>query len=450
MLHDQNLLSTDRIGRLLLRLAIPAIISQVTNMLYNIVDRVFIGHIPNTGADALTGLGLCFPIIMSISAFSSLFGMGGAPKAAIEMGKNNNAQAEKILGNCFTLLLVVSLLLSGIFLLFGQDLLLLFGASNKTLPHAWDYLQIYVCGSCFVMVSLGLNPFITTQGFASTAMATVIIGAVLNIALDALFIYGFHMGIRGAAIATIISQAVSAVWVLVFLTGGKTHLKIRVKNLLPKWNIISPVMALGLSPFVMQTTDSLLNVCFNSSLKKYGGDPAVGAMTILSAVSQLCIMFLHGITQGGQPIISYNYGASKFERAKKASALQLVLCLTSSACIWLLIELFPGFFAAIFCEKKELLDLTAWALRIYAAGLIALGIQVSCQQSFVSLERAKVSLAMACLRKLVLLIPLIYILPHVVSNSLFAVFLAEPIADVLAASITVTFYIQTMKRIEEH
>ena len=443
---DQNILGTEGIGKLRLKLALPAVISQLVNMLYNVVDRVYIGHMPENGVAALTGLGLCFPIIMLISAFAALFGMGGAPLAAIAMGQGNHRRAEQILGNCTTALILTSAVLTVFFLFFGRPLLLLFGASTGTIGYAWHYLQIYVCGTVFVQIALGLNMFITTQGFATKAMITVLIGAILNTILDPVFIFVFGMGVQGAAAATVLSQAVSAIWVLHFLTGQKTTLKICVSQLRLHRDILLPVLALGLAPFIMQATESLLNICFNSSLQRYGGDLAVGTMTILSSISQLIILPLQGITQGAQPIISFNYGAGNKARVKKALKLQLAICLLFTCAMCFLIELFPVTFIRIFNSKPELVSMASWALRLYCAGMFISGAQMACQQSFVALGQAKVSLFLACLRKLILLIPLIYILPALMRNQVFAVFLAEPVADITATTVTLlTFLILTGK-----
>ncbi|MCF0105750.1 MAG: MATE family efflux transporter [Holdemanella sp.] len=448
--QKENVLGTEPVGKLLLKLALPAVVSQLVNMLYNIVDRIYIGHIPENGVAALTGLGLCFPILMLISAFASLYGMGGAPQAAIAMGQGDNKRAERILGNCFSALIITSIVLTIVFLLFGKPLLMMFGASNGTIEYAWSYLAIYVCGTIFVQLALGLNMFITTQGFASKAMVTVLIGAGLNTILDPIFIYGFHLGVQGAAYATVISQAVSAFWVLRFLTGNKTTLKIKVSNMRISWKIVFPIVALGLSPFIMQSTESILNICFNTSLQKYGGDLAVGTMTILSSVGQLLILPLQGITQGAQPIISFNYGAGKSDRVKQAIKIQLIICISFTTLVWALIELFPTVFIRIFNSKEELLTLATWALRVYAGGMFMMGAQIACQQSFVALGQAKTSLLLACLRKLVLLIPLIYILPQFMDNKVLAVFLAEPVSDILAATITsLTFAISIKKLLDK-
>lgn len=442
---EQNL-GSGSVGRLMLSLAVPAITAQVVNMLYNIVDRMYIGHIPEIGAAALTGVGITFPIIILIMAFSSLVAMGGAPQAAIAMGEGDLPKAEQILGSCFTTLLAFSVGLTAVFLLFGEPILRAFGASGNTIGYASSYLQIYVIGTVFVQIALGMNMFITTQGFATTSMFTVIIGAALNIALDPVFIFVFQMGVRGAALATILSQGVSAVWVLRFLTGKKTSLRLRRENLAVKAKIILPVMALGVSPFIMQSTESLLSVALNTSLLKYGGDSAVGAYTVLASVLQIVNLPLQGLCQGAQPITSFNFGAGKFDRVKKSIRLLLVCCLGYSLVFWLSLMLAPQIFVAMFTGDQALTEITIWAMRIFLFGVFAFGTQCGFQQSFLALGQAKVSLLLALLRKIVLLIPLIFILPVFFENKLFGVFVAEPIADILAAIVTSASFLTWAKR----
>ena len=442
-----NDLGNDRIGSLLLRLALPAIMAQLINALYNIVDRIYIGHIPSVGDIALTGVGVTFPILMLISAFSAFIGMGGAPRVAIKMGAGKDDEAEEILGNSFATLLILSISLTVLFLLFGKPLLMLFGASKDTIGFASTYMTIYVCGTVFVQLALGLNSFISTQGFATTSMATVIIGAVFNIVLDPLFIYVFGMGVAGAAIATVLSQAVSAIWVLRFLCSKKSKIRIRKKYFRLRPSVILPVMALGVSPFIMQSTESLVNIALNSSLQLYGGDIAVGAMTILGSVMQFCMMPLQGLTQGAQPIISFNYGAHRNDRVKQAFRYLLTVSLSYSAALCCVSMFAPQVFVAMFTSKAELFDKAVLALRIYMAGSVVFGIQIACQQTFVALGQAKVSLLMALLRKIVLLIPLVYLLPCFFADKVFAVFLAEPVADVLASLTTGTVYLILIPKI---
>lgn len=434
-------METRSIPKLLAQLAIPAVVAQVINLLYNIVDRIYIGHIPGIGAAALTGVGLFTPILMLLNAFAMLVGSGGAPRAAIAMGKKDNDLAEKLLGNCFTLLVGLAVVLTIVFYVSAPTLLRLFGASDATLTYATDYARIYILGSFFVLIVLGMNTFITTQGFAKISMMTTIIGAVINIILDPIFIFALGMGVKGAALATVLSQTVGAVWILRFLTGKKTILRLKRSNMHLDPKVFGPCLALGISTFVMLSTESLLSISFTSSLSRFGGDVAVGAMTIITSISQLVTLPLQGICQGGQPIISYNFGANKPDRVKKAFFTQFCTCVIYTTAFWLVVMIFPKAFATIFTSDKELVTYSAWALRIYMAGIFSLGFQVSCQQSFMALGQAKVSLLLACLRKIVLLIPLIFILPNFFDNKVFAVFLAEPVSDIIAATVTtITFF----------
>ena len=448
-MDNRSHLGEGSVGKLLFRLALPAIVAQLVNLLYNIVDRIYIGHIPGQGDMALTGLGLCFPILMIVTAFSSLVGGGGAPLVAIHMGKGEKEEAEKILGSAVAALLTISLILTISLEWSGETILRLFGASDITLPYALSYMRIYVLGTVFVQLSMGLNPYITTQGFSKEAMKTVLIGAVCNIILDPVFIFGFQMGVQGAALATILSQAVSTIWVVRFLTGKKTALHIRKDYLRVDFKVLLPVLALGVSPFIMTATESAINIVFNRSLSEYGGDVAVGAMTILSSIMQLQMMPVQGLSQGAQPIISYNYGATKIDRVKKAYKLLLVCCLTYTMVFWLAVQLFPEVFVRIFNDSPELLETTTWALRIYMAVSGLFGIQMAVQQTFVSLGQAKLSLFIACLRKIILLIPLVLILPLFMENKVFGVFLAEPVADFISVTVAGTIFLLNIRHILE-
>lgn len=439
-MKENSELGTAPVGKLLFKLAAPAVAAQIINVLYNIVDRIYIGHMEDVGALALTGVGVCMPLILLVSASAAFVSMGGAPRASIKMGEKKYQEAETILGNSASLLVIVSVLLTAIILVFGHPLLLMFGASENTIGFAWDYMKIYGLGTIFVQLSLGLNAFITTQGFASTSMLTVLIGAVLNIILDPIFIFVFDMGVQGAALATIASQAVSACWVVCFLSGKKTTLHLRRKNLRLQSKVILPCMALGISPFIMQSTESLLSICFNFSLLKYGGDIAVGAMSIVSSVMQFSMLPLIGLTQGAQPIISYNYGARNPKRVGRVFRLLVRSSLVYSVSLWALVMLFPTFFARIFTHDAAFIDYTAWALRIYMAVSLVMGIQLACQQTFLAIGNAKASLFLAILRKIILLIPLIFILPQVIADQVFAVFLAEPVADLIAVTVTVSLF----------
>ena len=448
MQGNREFLGTEPVKKLLFKLALPTILAQLINMLYNIVDRIYIGHMPGDGALALTGVGVCLPIILIISAFSALVSSGGAPRASIHMGRRDYETAGKILSNCFSLLVMISATLTLILLIFNEKILLLFGASENTIRYATDYMGIYAIGTIFVQLTLGMNMFITAQGFAKTGMLTVLIGAVLNIALDPVFIYALDMGVKGAALATIISQAASCTWCMAFLCGKKTQLRIRKEWLPLKAKIILPCVALGLATFIMQASESILAVCFNSSLLKYGGDVAVGAMTICTSIMTFAMLPMQGIGQGAQPISSYNFGAKNAARVKETFRLLLTICFGYAILLWGAIMLFPGVFAGIFSNDPVLLAYATKVVRIYCGALLLMGVQTGCQLTFVSIGNAPCSIIVAVVRKFVLLIPLIYIMPHIISNQAIGVYMAEPIADVIAVSFTVIlFFIQFRKAI---
>lgn len=449
--EEKDFLGTEPVGRLLFRLAVPTVTAQLINMMYNIVDRIYIGHIPEEGAMALTGVGVCMPLIMIVSAFAAFVAYGGAPRATIFMGKGEHDQAEKTLGNCFVIQIIISVLLTAALLLWNRDFLMAFGASANTVDYGVAYMNIYALGTIFVQMTLGMNAFITAQGFAKTGMLSVLIGAVTNIILDPVFIFGLHMGVRGAALATILSQAISCVWVLVFLLGKKTHLRIRVQDMRLGKNIVLPCLALGLSNFVMQASESVISVCFNSSLLRYGGDIAVGAMTILTSVMQFAMLPMQGLGQGAQPIISYNFGAGNVKRVKDAFRLLLKSSLLYSCLLWIFVMLFPQGFAAMFTSDGSLLSYTQMALRIYMGSMFLFGIQMACQMTFISLGNAKASILVAVMRKFILLLPLIYIMPHIfTADKARAVYMAEPVADFLAICFTsVLFYFQFKKALRQ-
>lgn len=440
-------LGKDSVGSLLFKLAVPAVVAQLINLLYNIVDRIYIGHIPVVGTTALTGVGLCLPVLMLVNAFASMAGAGGAPRAAIAMGKGKKEEAEQILGNCFSVLLIFAAVLTVGLTALAEPLLRIFGASENTLPYALDYMRIYCLGNVFVLIVMGMNMFLTTQGFAQFSMLTTVIGAALNIVLDPIFIFGFGMGVRGAALATVLSQGVSAVWVLRFLLGKKTILKLKKENLKLKAAVILPCLALGMSSFIMLSTESLLSISFNSSLSHFGGDLAVGSMTIISSVSQLITLPLSGVCQGAQPIVSYNYGAGNRERVMKVFKYELFICAAFTTICWALTMLIPQVFAGIFSSDAVLIESASRCMRVYMAGIFSFGFQSCCQQTFVALGQAKTSLLLACLRKLVLLIPLIFILPFFFENKVFAVFLAEPISDIIAAIVTTACFAFRIRKI---
>ena len=447
MNEDKDFLGKEPVGKLLLKLALPTVTAQIINMLYNIVDRIYIGHIPEIGEAALTGVGVCMPLIMIVTAFSAFAAYGGAPRASIYMGQGDHDSAEKTLGNCFAVQFIISVLLTAALLLWNRDFLMAFGASDKTIGYGVEYMNIYAIGTIFVQMTLGMNAFITAQGFARTGMFSVLIGAVANIVLDPIFIFGFNMGVAGAAWATIISQAMSCAWVLLFLCGKKTHLRLRVKYMRLSRKIILPSLALGLSSFIMQASESVISICFNSSLQSYGGDIAVGAMTILTSVMQFAMLPLQGLGQGAQPIISYNYGARNPERVKAAFKLLLKSSLVYSTLLWALVMLFPQAFAAMFTSSETLMTFTQKALRIYMACLLLFGIQIACQMTFTSLGNAKASILVAVMRKFILLIPLIYIMPLLFSaDKTTAVYMAEPVADFIAVTFTAIFFTFQFKK----
>ena len=439
-MENKEFLGTEPVGKLLFKLAVPTVIAQIINMLYNIVDRIYIGHMPGNGSLALTGVGVCMPIILIVSAFAALVSSGGAPRASISMGQGKYDKAESILGECFFLQVIISVILTIVLLVFGRSFLLAFGASENTIEYATSYMRIYALGTIFVQLTLGMNAFITAQGFAKTGMLTVLIGAVCNIVLDPIMIFVLNLGVSGAALATIISQGISTIWVLSFLKSNKSNIRLKKEYMTLEKDVIVPCVTLGLATFIMQASESIISVCFNSSLQRYGGDIAVGAMTILSSVMQLAMLPMQGIGQGAQPIASYNFGAKNKTRVKETFKWLLVSSLVYSTLLWLFIMTCPKLFASIFSPDAVLIDYTANALRIYCAALFLFGIQIACQMIFVSIGNAVDSIIVAVLRKFVLLIPLIYIVPHFVSDATTGVFLAEPIADALAVAFTATLF----------
>ena len=446
MNNGKEFLGTEPIKRLLFRLALPTVVAQLINMLYNIVDRIYIGHIDGYGNLALTGVGVCMPIIMIVSAFAALVSSGGAPRSSIFLGKGDRDRAEKTMGACFTLQIVISVILTAALLIWSRDLLLTFGASQNTIEYADEYMRIYAIGTVFVQLTLGMNAFVTAQGFTKISMLSVAIGALSNIILDPVFIYGFDMGVRGAALATIISQSFSCLWLLLFLFGKKAILRLKIKNLRPYPSLVLPCIALGSATFIMQASESVITACFNSSLLKYGGDIAVGAMTILASVMQFAMLPMQGFAQGAQPILSYNYGAKNGDRIKSTFKLLLTVCLAYSVTLWLSIMLFPRVFASMFTTDIALLNFTESVIRVYFGGLIIFGIQIACQMAFVSLGNAPSSIIVAVVRKFVLLLPLIYIIPALMDNKTLGVYLAEPIADILAVSFTSVLFVFQFKR----
>lgn len=451
--NKDNFLGTAPVGKLLLKLTIPSVAAQLINMLYNIVDRIYIGHIPNEGVQALTGVGVCLPLIMIVSAFAMLISMGGAPRASIFMGKGDNDTAEKTLGGCFLTQIIISAILTAVLLIWNRDLLLAFGASENTIYYASSYMQIYAIGTVFVQLTLGMSAFVTAQGFTKISMLAVLAGAAANIILDPVFIFALGMGVRGAAAATIISQCISAALPIIFLISKKATVRLKRENIRFAPKLVLPCLALGLAPFIMQSSESVISVCFNSSLLKYGGDIAVGAMTILTSVMQFALLPVQGFTQGAQPILSYNFGARKPDRVKKTFRLLLTISLCYTTLLWAFVMLFPSVFAGIFSPDAELVAFTAGALRVYCAVLLIFGIQLACQMAFISFGNAKASIIVAIMRKFILLLPLIYILPRIMENKVMAVYMAEPVADVIAVTFTACLFAvqfkKAMKGIEE-
>ena len=449
MENKKEFLGTEPIGKLLFKLAIPTVIAQVINMLYNIVDRIYIGHIPGDGNE-LTGVGVCLPIIMLVSAFACLVGTGGAPRCSIFMGKKDTESAEKTIGNCFALQLLISIILTIILLIWNKPLLLAFGASENTIKYATEYMTIYSIGTLFVQLTLGMNSCISAQGFAKTSMFSVLIGAILNIALDPLFIFTFKMGVQGAALATIISQFVSSIWVIWFLFSKRSIIRIKFKNIRLSPKIIFPCIFLGAATFMMQASESVIYICFNTSLLKYGGDIAVNAMTIFSSIMQFALLPLTGIGQGAQPIISYNYGAKNVDRVKKAFWLLLASSMTYSILLYLVIMIFPSGLASCFSGNPQIVAYATKYMRQFFAVLLIFGTQTACQMAFVSIGYAGASITVAVVRKFVLLLPLIYIMPLMVENKVLGIYLAEPVADFLAVSFTIIlFSVQFRKAIKK-
>lgn len=441
-MNKKNDFSIGSVSKTITGLAIPMIGAQLVNALYNIVDRIYIGHIPGIGNEALTGVGVTFPIIMIVSAFAALAGMGGAPLASIARGENNDEGAEKVLGNAFTMLLFFGVVLTAAGLVLKGPALILFGASEKTFPYANEYISIYLIGSIFVMIALGLNPFINSQGFAKTGMMTVAIGALANIILDPVLMFVLHMGVKGAAIATVLSQLISAIWAYGFLISKRAILRIKREHMKPDTDIIKRICALGLSMFIMQVTESILLIVTNATLKNYGGDLYLGIMTIISSIVQVVLMPLTGFAQGAQPVIGYNYGARLYGRVKQGVHFLMIISMVYSLAVWILILAFPGALIRIFNSEPMVIREGIPIFRTYFAVYIIMGLQISTQQSFVALNKAKHAIFFALLRKAVLLIPLILIMPRLYGLGANGVFLAEPIADTISAiSCFITFLI---------
>ncbi len=446
-MEEKNILETMPVSKLFVKMAIPAVLSQIINILYNLVDKMFIGHIPHYGVQALAGLGVTTPVILLLSSFASLVSMGGAPKAAIYLGKNNKKKAEQIMGSCLAMLIVLSILLTLTMLLWGKNILLIFGASNQTIKYAIDYMKIYCLGTVFVQLALGLNAFVTTQGYTQKSMLFVSIGAIINIILDFLFIYVLHLGIKGAALATVISQAISSLLIIHFLSSKKSHIQLKKVYIKLDFKLILPCLLLGTSPALMQITENMVAISFNTVLQQYGGDIAVSSMSILNSIMQFVMLLLPGLVQGAQPILSYNLGANHIARVKKTFCYLLFSCLLGSSIIWCFCMFFTQPVISIFTNDNQLMTYSILPLRCYLCLLFIYGIQVACQYSFVALDQAPIAIFLTVLRKIILLIPLIFILPHIVSQPTLGVFMAEPIADFIAVCTTGTLFYRYYKHL---
>ncbi len=445
MQDKEKKMATEAIGKLMISMAVPSIIAQIINILYSIVDRIYIGHIKGVGMEALTGVGVTFPIITLISAFSAFVGAGGAPLAAIWLGKGDRKRAEKILGNGVTLLVFFTVILMAFFYAFQKPLLYLFGASNATIGYAVSYISIYLAGTIFVELALGLNAFIISQGQSRTAMMAVLLGAASNIILDPIFIFALGMGVKGAAYATVISQALSALWTVGFLISRKSSLTIKWQAMKPDFPVIGNVMALGISPFIMRATESLISIVLNNGLQKYGGDIYVGSLTIMQSVMQMYSAPLGGFTQGVQPIISYNFGAGNFDRVKKLYRSMITVCFLFAAMATVLVMFFPGFFAGMFTNDAQLIALVEKMMPIFMCGMLIFGLQQGIQPTFLALGQAKLSLFIAIFRKVILLVPLALVLP--LKFGVMGIYYAEPVSDVLSAVTATVLFLLNIKKI---
>ena len=439
MNNNKEFLATEPIGKLLLRLAIPTLAAQMINMLYNIIDRIYIGHIPGSGALALTGVGVCMPLIMIISAFAALVGNGGAPRASILMGKKDLDSAENILGNCFTMQIIISVILTLIMFFGNRTFLMAFGASENTIEYAVSYMNIYSLGTIFVQLTLGMNAFITAQGFAKTGMYSVLIGAVINIILDPIFIFVLGMGVKGAAVANVIAQLISSVWIILFLASGRSAIRLRPSNI--RFNrVIVPILTLGLAPFIMQITECLINVVFNVGLQRYGGDDYVTSMTIITSLMQVVSVLTNGFQQGIQPIIGFNFGARRMDRVRQAIRVAFIAQITSATVLVSILAAFPSVFAAWFTSSPEVIGTVTRMMPVFVAGWGVFGIQMGAQCALVGMGQAKQSVFLAIFRKIIMLVPLALTLPHWIGVT--GIFLAEPISDATSGIVAgILFYV---------
>ncbi len=438
-------MATEPIGKLMASMTLPAILAQIINILYSIIDRIYIGHMEGVGANALTGVGVTFCITVFISAFSAFISNGAAPLAAIWLGKGDRERAEKILGNSVSFLVICTIVLMAFFYLLQKPLLYLFGASDATIGYAMDYLSIYLIGTIFVELALGLNAFIICQSQPKTAMLSVLVGAVANIILDPIFIFGLHMGVKGAATATVISQGLSAVWVMRFLLGKKSSLKVKKSCMKLEYGVMKSIFSLGISPFIMNATESFISIVLNHGLQAYGGDMYVGSLTIMQSMMQLFSAPINGFTQGMTPIVSYNYGAGNFERVKQLYKWLIGMCFGFRFLSTATTMLFPEFYAGFFTNETGLVTLVGQVMPVFMAGMLVFGIQNGIQPTFLALGQAKVSLFIAVLRKIILLIPLAIILPHFMG--VMGVYYAEPVSDILSAVTATVLFMVNIKKI---
>lgn len=444
-MSQQNDFSQGSISKTITRLAIPMIAAMLVNALYSVVDRIYIGHLAGIGQTALTGIGLCYPITMSIAAFSYLVGNGGGPLTSILRGAKDEEGAEKVLGNSITLLLLFGIIVPLICFAVKRPILYLFGASDATYPYANRYISIYLMGSLSVMFTLGLNPFLNAQGFTKTGMMTVLIGAVCNIVLDPIFIFVFNMGVQGAAIATVISQTVSAVWIILFLRGKKNLVRVRAKNLRLEGKVAGRIMSLGFSGFIMNITEAAISAVFNASLSRFGGDIYVTVMTVATSVSQIIIMPMSGFAQGAQPVTGYNFGAGEYGRVKQSFWFLVKFCTVYAVLAWLVLMLFPAQLIKIFNSDPSLLETAIPMFRVFYCMNFVMCLQMAAQNTFVAMGEGKKATFFALFRKVVLLIPLILILPRV-GFGIAGVFAAEPVADTISAVTCFTTFLLTAYR----
>lgn len=450
-MDTKNDFSKGSVAKNIWSLAVPMTVAQLVNVLYSVVDRIYIGHLPDASTEALTGIGLALPVITMITAFSNLFGMGGAPLCSIARGAGDVKRAEKIMGNSFTLLLMTGVILMAFCYLTMRPMLYLFGASDQTYPYAQAYLSVYLTGTLFVMISLGMNNFINAQGFGKMGMLTVLIGAVLNIVLDPVFIFGFHMGVYGAAAATVISQGVSAAYVFWFLRGNHVLFRLNKKDMRLEGKLIREITGLGLSGFVMSVTNGSVQIVCNAMLSWYGGDLYVGVMTVINSVREIITMPVNGLTNGAQPVIGFNYGAGEYERVKKAIRFMGTSCIVFTCAVWAVLFAVPQFFIHLFNSEPELLEAGVGAFRIYFFGIFLMALQFTGQSTFVALGKSKQAVFFSLLRKAIIVIPLTICLPMIGGLGVNGVFLAEPVSNLIGgvacfATMYVTVYRKLGKR----